>query len=367
MPPSLTPSSKPTEEESAASSPLDGLSSVEGKALRWAVKADDELAPSEREALAAWLAAAPEHRQAFDDIRGVAAAVGRLPPDAQGRLRAVVTIDKTRALAAEATRLGSVRGIHPSRRAFAGQALAGVAGTAVLGSAAWSAWQHYERQPAFARVYETPRGRQAEFTLPDGSKLMLDAATATRVTLYRDRREVRLDEGQAIFDVRREDRPFSVLAAATRITVVGTRFSVRHTPSTGDAMVRVSVIEGRVRVASDLHEGAMDDTVVLSPGQAVAAEAAGTLGRVISVAAGAIGMWREGRLDFDNAPLATVVAELRRYGVDNVEVDAAAGFLPVTVSVDVRRPGDFLKGLPLVLPVQLEQQPGKTVIVRASR
>lgn len=357
MPSSLTPGGKPTEAASAAPSPLDGLSPVEGTALRWAVKADNGLTPAEHEALAAWLAAAPGHREAFDDMRGASAAVGRLPADAQAHLRAVVAIDKARA-------------IKPSRRAFAGQAAAGLAAgvtiSAVLGSLAWAGWQHHGRQPVFVRSYQTPRGRQAEFTLPEGSRLMLDTATTLQATLYRDRRELHLAEGQAIFDVRAEGRPFSVRAGATRITVVGTRFSVRHTPSTGDTTVSVSVIEGRVQVSAGLHEAAAD-AVFLSPGQFVIAEATGRLGPVASVETSTIGRWREGRLDFDNTPLATVVAELQRYGVEGVAVDAAAGMLPVTVSVDVRRPADFLKGLPLVLPVRLEQRPGQTLVVRTPR
>lgn len=354
MPSSLTPGGKPTEAASVASSPLDGLSPVEGTALRWAVKAGNGLTPAEHEALAAWLAAAPGHREAFDDMRGASAAVGRLPADAQAHLRAVVAIDKARAIA-------------PSRRAFAGQVAAGVTISAVLGGLAWAGWQHHGRQPVFVRSYQTPRGRQAEFTLPEGSKLMLDTATTLQATLYRDRRELHLAEGQAIFDVRAEGRPFSVRAGATRITVVGTRFSVRHTPSTGDTTVRVSVIEGRVQVSADPHEGAAADAVVLSPGQFVIAEATGRLGPVASVETSTIGRWREGRLDFDNTPLATVVAELQRYGVEGVAADTAAGMLPVTVSVDVRRPADFLKGLPLVLPVRLEQRPGQTLVVRTPR
>lgn len=59
-----------------------------------------------------------------------------------------------------------------------------------------------------------------------------------------------MPEGQAVFSIKGDpSRPFDVLAGPLRITVVGTRSSVRFTPGIrGEEGVQVAVEEGRVRV-----------------------------------------------------------------------------------------------------------------------
>ena len=103
----------------------------------------------------------------------------------------------------------------------------------------------------FAGEFRTLRGQQKDVTLPDGSVLRLDTDTRIAVALYRERREVKLLGGQAMFQVHGDAaRPFDVLAGPVRVTVVGTRFSVRHTPGIlGADDIRVEVEEGCVRVA----------------------------------------------------------------------------------------------------------------------
>ena len=164
-------------------------------------------------------------------------------------------------------------------------------------------------------------------------------------------------------------RPFDVLAGPLRITVVGTRFSVRYTPSLGSQQVQVAVEEGHVRVAradaprpGEGRPGA--DAVELTAGQAVAADGEGRLGPVVPVAAQGIAPWRGHRVNFDNTPLAAALAELERYGDTGLRVrDPAVAALRVTGSVDLRRVGDFARSLPHVLPVRLVPREGVDEVV----
>lgn len=369
----------PRSEEPIDESLLDALSPVEFEALRWSVRAADGLPPPEQAALQAWLDAAPEHRAAFDDLADVWSAIDDIPPTGTARLRTTLALDK----AAESSAVGAPGMPAPAptpadpppaphheatpvrRRRGLSHALAAMLTFGVLGGGGWLGWDQWRQQPTFSRDYATQRGQNLAAELPDGSQLLLDTATRAGVTLYRNRREVRLPEGQVLFQVQgHQAQPFDVLAGAARITVVGTRFSVRYTPSLqGEQTVQVAVLEGRVRVArADDTHGAQ--AVELTPGQTVTTDAQGQPGAVSPMPTSAMAAWQHRRLDFDNVPLGRVLNELGRYGETGLRVqDAAVARLPVTASVDLQQIGTFARSLPEVLPVRLLRGADGTEIV----
>ncbi len=95
--------------------------------------------------------------------------------------------------------------------------------------------------------HQTPLGGREVVPLADGSKVELNTDTRLRASVTSASRTVWLDRGEAYFDVARDtNRPFVVIAGQRRITVLGTRFSVRRD---GDD-VQVKVVEGRVKIDS---------------------------------------------------------------------------------------------------------------------
>jgi ferric-dicitrate binding protein FerR (iron transport regulator) len=109
----------------------------------------------------------------------------------------------------------------------------------------WLGWSHWRSQPLFSEHYATVRGQALQVRLPDGSQMLLDAASQAQVQLFRGRREVRLLEGQALFHASADaQRPFEVRAGHTLVTVLGTRFSVRHTRAVRDPAVAAMRVGG---------------------------------------------------------------------------------------------------------------------------
>lgn len=377
---------------------LADLNAAEVQALRWLVRREDGLDASAEAEFQAWRQADAAHRAAFDDMAGTWRAFDDIPADGVAQLRAGVATARPAAPAGSTLSTEPVSVVPPSpapqthrqhkptrlagpggwlRSLIGGQwlpqALAACVAFATLGGG-WFAWDHWQQQPVFSQHYATARGQQIEARLPDGSTLRLDTASQADVTLYRQRREVRLPEGQVMFTVQGDKTwPFDVLAGAMRITVVGTRFSVRYTPSMGNDQVQVAVEEGHVRVAradalkrSDGLPAAsqMSDTIDLEAGQTVAADAEGRLGPVGRVATESIAAWRGNRVNFDDTPLSLAVAELERYASTGLLVrDPAVAALRVTGSVDLRRAGDFTRSLPEVLPVRLVPREGAVEVV----
>lgn len=327
--------------------PTDPVPDAEQAAAHWLVRRQDGLAPDEATEFEAWLAAAPAHRAALERLEGTWQRLDTLPAAELAALRA-------RTQAATQAR----RGWQGTRRWMP---LTAAACALFVVAGGWVLWQ---QQPVYANSFATARGQQLDVTLPDGSVLRLDTATRAEVTLYRQRREVRLPEGQAHFSVQADAaRPFDVLAGPLRITVVGTRFSVRHTQTGLDAGgVRVTVEEGRVRVAS-ADPTASAESRLLGPGEAVAADAGGRLRSAPAAPATGALLWREGRANFENTPLAQALAEFERYGPTGLTVrDPAVAAMRINGSFDLRQFGAFAKALPQVLPVRLQPRDGTTEI-----
>lgn len=347
---------------------------VELEAALWATRRHAGLDAATEAEFQAWRAADPAHAACYDGMEHSFARVRALPGDTVRALKAGLPD------AAPAARALPPRPAAPGRRAwlpglgrFLPQA-ASAAAIAALVLGGWLGWDHWLRQPTFERLYATERGQRLDVTLPDGSTLQLDAATQAEVRLYRQRREVRLADGQAMFTVRSDPaQPFEVLTDAVRVSVVGTRFAVRHTQAGLDAGRTVVAVEsGRVRVSTavpDAPGGAVwspAEAVELTASQGVSADEAGHLQPVVSLPADGVAPWRAGRVSFDDTTLAQALAEFERYGDTGLVVhDPAVAALRLGGSFDLGQIGLFAQTLPELLPVRLERRGGRTEIVRA--
>lgn len=383
------------------------------EAATWVTRKRSGLSAEGEAELQAWLNADPRHAQSFEDMDATFGEVQQLPDDDVAQLRARLPEQGAAAQPAPLIQqppagsppqprrpaasgwgaaLSGLNGLLGLLRPLVPQATAAAIAFAIVGGG-WMGWSHWQRQSVFEQAYATARGQQLKATLPDadeqqpvalGSTLQLDTATQTQVRLYRDRREVNLQSGQAMFAVHSDpQRPFYVYAGALRITVVGTRFSVRHTGTGLDAgQTVVAVEEGRVRVekrrpgtdGSDDSKATQavasstdtpaDQPVELTAGQTVVADAQGHIGPVATLAAGSIAPWRDRRLSFDQTPLAQAIAEFERYGRTGLVVrDPAVAAMPVGGSYSLQQWQRFAETLPQVLPVRLVQRGEITEVV----
>lgn len=152
----------------------------------------------------------------------------------------------------------------------------------------------------------TQAGEQKTVTLPDGSEMLLNTASAVALDFADGRRRVRLLAGEAFFDVRPDaDHPFAVTARFSKTTVKGTAFSVRSE----DDEDLILLERGRVAVS---HLAAPNDIVALEPGQTVAADAASISKPGLFDPQSALA-WREGRINFQEQSFARALSELDRY------------------------------------------------------
>lgn len=311
-------------------------------AAAWHTRCEDGLDSDETIEFQRWLRADPGNANAYSRLDRSVSAVrkhgGAL--SAAGRL------------ARSTARRPAARTSDGARRRYLALAASLLLAAVALG---WYVW----RQPVFSSQFATGQGQRLTVALPDGSELLLDAATRAEANLYRRRREIRLDEGQVMLSVSRQaERPFVVLAGPARISVVGTRFSVRYTRvDSQSGSAEVAVEHGRVVVQSSQAATADDPgrgSTTLQAGEAVRVSAGGEVGEVTTVPTGAVAAWRKGLVRFSNTTLADAIAELERYGPTSLIVrDPAVAGLRLGGSFATDRPAELASILPSLLPVRL--------------
>lgn len=258
---------------------------IENQAFDWVVRKEEPGWAAEDQAeLDAWLSEAMAHKAAFWRAEyGWRAAdrIGSLGP-------------------ADYEEAASGR---PTMRWWPILAAASLAAAIGLGSFALAP------RPIEQARYATPIGGHRIVPLVDGSTVELNTATTIRTAMADDVREIWLDSGEAFFAVaHRNGQPFVVHAGKQTVTVLGTKFSVRR----DQGRVSVNVLEGRVRV--DNGNGRGSGAAIITAGDFAVTRGTSTLiaskseERVESALA-----WRDGMLNFDQAPLSEVVAEFNRY------------------------------------------------------
>lgn len=204
----------------------------------------------------------------------------------------------------------AARGAAPVLRAKPiSRRLAAIAASLVAVVGAGVLWRAYE---APRQTYATEIGGHEVIPLPDGTRVELNTSTRLRSEITDERRTVWLDKGEAYFDVAHDAaHPFTIYAGDRKVTVLGTRFSVRRT---GD-QVQVTVVEGKVRVDALKASAATETpTTVLTPGQIAITRDAATLVTPKTVDAAAAELsWRHGMLVFDQYTVARAAEEFNRY------------------------------------------------------
>ncbi|MCC9624509.1 FecR domain-containing protein [Thalassospira sp. MA62] len=331
---------------------------AKSQAFHWAACLDDvDATKAERTAFQEWLAADPLHAKAWDEVSGFNRIISQNAPrltDIQNGGRTNIpqndpsgtTVLPRVPTRSEGARAGGARiGLKKStsrhaapkrpRRTFAARyaLAAGIAGLALFGAQMLIPGQ----SPTADHV--SPVGRITNVVLADGSNVTLGSDTAFSVDYSDNQRHIRLQRGEAYFDVAADPaRPFVVSAGARDVRALGTEFDVRMAEET----VAVTVAEHSVEIYQPDQDGS--GRHVVEQGYGVTYEGAEKPSAPVKQNLHQVLAWREGRLVFQKATLGEVIARLDTYCQQKmVIVDPDLRDYRISVSLDVRDPQKALR------------------------
>lgn len=176
-------------------------------------------------------------------------------------------------------------------------------------------------------VYATKVGEQQLLLLGDGTRLSLNTDTQVRVEIGSDLRSVRVESGEAIFEVAKDPfRPFVVRVADSEVRAIGTVFAVRlpgRSTERRDEPVAVTLIEGQISVRPVVgdagQEVASAKPVTMQAGDRMLLVSnrgglrAPAIERLDRPHLDRLVAWKRGEVVFDNISLPEAVAEMNRY------------------------------------------------------
>jgi transmembrane sensor len=288
------------------------LGTTQDQALAWFARLQDSKASQrDRAEFADWLTASPEHQAAYDKVAQLWQS--QALNVALSQYAAIPLPQKQQKLRLQ--------------RWAAAACIVLASGGLLLGSGLIERWQ---------ADAVTATGEQRRIVLADGSVVTLNTDTALAFNTAGERRGVKILSGEAYFEVQPDKtRPFIVETEQGTVQVVGTRFSVK----TGDA-TQVDVESGIV-----VCLGQEGDSRQLTAGQHTSIASQG-VAAVIDIDAGRTFAWLNGRLIFQDQPLAEVIAELERYHSGAIVItDAKLAQTRVTGNYKLEDSGAIIRAL----------------------
>lgn len=172
----------------------------------------------------------------------------------------------------------------------------------------------------------TPKGRQYQLVLPDGSRIWLNAATTLTypVKFSKNKREVEI-RGEAYFEVEKTaDWPFIVKTTSQQIEVLGTHFNVSAYDD--DELAKTTLVEGRVKVASSSEGRLASREKVLKPGQQAITLRGSDHITIGGIDTEEVISWKENLFVFNNEEISEVMKKVSRwYDVEVEYLDGMAG------------------------------------------
>jgi transmembrane sensor len=268
---------------------------IDVEATNWVSRMDRGLTDDEEAALTTWLSADTRRRGAFTRAQAIWGDLDRA---------------QVFRIADDARRAPERPRARPANR--------GVYATAALvliiaGAATWFGHNLNRVSTIVGEIRQVP--------LADGSRVTLDTRSQIEIDFAASNRLVRLESGEALFEVAKDPkRPFVVQAGKIHVRAVGTVFLVRRV---SDSDVEVTVTKGAVDVWSDADSS--NTAARLSAGNRTSfdgnkiAPARKLTAQEIERAVD----WKSGMLNLDGRTLGEAAAEINRYNGLRIEIPDA--------------------------------------------
>lgn len=215
-------------------------------------------------------------------------------------------------------------------------------GSAVLiknGELAYDVKDKFQAEVVYNTMH-TPKGRQFNLLLPDGTRVWLNAASSIRYpTVFRGKERVVQLTGEAYFEVApQKQMPFQVnVNNKVTVEVLGTHFNINAYEN--ESTINTTLLEGSVKVGSIGSQ----QKYTLTPGQQSQSTTSGisSVKIIPNADINQVMAWKNGFFNFENASLREILRQLERWY--DIEVIYEKG------APDLQLSGKITKDIPLAI------------------
>ena len=332
---------------------------IEATAAEWFAKRESgRWSAADQSQLEAWLDSSTAHRIAFVRIVTAWERSGRLQALGAGVPAGTIPSRDTWSFAADSSSASS-KTVPKRGEKTRSVRLRAVAALVLVGAAVATVWYFV---PNRGQYYSTPIGGLSTVPLSDGSKITLNTDSQIHVELGPTLRRVKLDQGEAYFDVSKDAaRPFVVDVADKRISAVGTQFYVRR----DNDDIRVLVTEGRVRIERRGDASEAGGAQLAAGSEARTSKAAVLIAQPAAAQVEQLLSWRSGYILFRDTALADAVADFNRYSVRKIVIqDPAIAGIRIGGNFRCDDAEAFLWLLQSGFPIHVEQRSDRIILTK---
>lgn len=333
---------------------------IREEAAQWIMKRDAGFTAAEQDAFFEWVAASPQHAEAYTALQTVFR-----------RMDVMVEWRPLHAIEPNPDLLAAPPARTHRRRTLAW--LGGLAAVLALGLALWHT-RVAEPSPVPVRLAAGESAQSSErHALEDGSVVVLNRGAQVAVRFEPKRRVLDLVSGEAYFQVAEDKaRPFVVRVGGVAVTAVGTEFNIALTAS----RLEVLVTKGRVRVEPppDAHRapGATpaltEQTLDARQAVVVPTDAPDTPWIVETYPPQIIEQklaWKNDLVDFRGVPLSEVILEFNRRNHTQLVIgDENLAQRPITAMLRLSNVEGFLELISVTEHIQAERHGASKIVLR---
>jgi len=190
-------------------------------------------------------------------------------------------------------------------------------------------------------IISTPMGGKFKVILPDGSLVLLNAASTLKYPVHFDEKLRKVSfTGEAYFeiakkvDAHKQRIPFYVYSNNQIVEVLGTHFNINSYDN--EEYSKTTLLEGSVKI---INEKSNSNAKILQPGQQAVIKKGDVVTKILVADQGQAIAWKEGYFLFKNTNIKDVVNELERwYNVeieynDDMESENITGYISRNVKI----------------------------------
>lgn len=194
-------------------------------------------------------------------------------------------------------------------------------------------------------------GQKHVYNMTDGSTITLNTNTIVQAENRLLSRQVKLLQGEALFNVEHGWRTFTVQANNTNIRDIGTVFNVFNTNNGAI----VTVLDGSVEVTTGNKNQLLTQNQTLQTSD-------NQFRDITTVDTSTITAWQQGKILFDGTPLGEAVKEMQRYRKAPIILnDTKAAKLRISGAYDIQGIESLLDTLPITVAVKVDRKVNGTV------